>query len=117
MQVSPVPGPSAIISALVCSGLPTERFTFLGFIPKKENEKRKFLKSIGDMEETKIFYESPHRIEKTLKIMAELMPEKKMCLCRELTKMYEEFIRGTAQEVYGKIRDKNIKGEIVIVLG
>ncbi|PIN87111.1 16S rRNA (cytidine(1402)-2'-O)-methyltransferase [Candidatus Woesearchaeota archaeon CG10_big_fil_rev_8_21_14_0_10_44_13] len=116
IAVSPVPGPSAIISALVCSGLLTGKFTFYGFAPKKEGEKRRFLEEMNGRKETKIFYESPYRIEKTIKLIAELIPESRICIARELTKMHEEFIRGTAKEVFARIKDKNLKGEMVIVL-
>lgn len=116
VTVSPVPGPNAIISALVCSGLPTEKFTFYGFAPKKEKQKKKFFEEIKGKKETKIFYESPYRVIDTLRLMSEMMPDAKMCIARELTKMHEEFIRGTVKEVFERIRDKNIKGEIVIVL-
>ena len=116
IQVSPVPGPSAIITALVCSGLPTKKFTFYGFAPKKENEKKRFFEDIKDRKETKIFYESPYRVEKTMKLIADIMPENHVCIARELTKMHEEFIRGTAGEVYGKIKGKDLKGEIVIII-
>ncbi|MFO8016870.1 MAG: 16S rRNA (cytidine(1402)-2'-O)-methyltransferase [Candidatus Woesearchaeota archaeon] len=116
IDVSPVPGPSAIISALVCSGIPAGRFMFHGFMPKKEKEKKEYL---GSLEENMahIFYESPYRIGKTLKMMAEILPEKRMCLCREMTKAHEEFVRGSAREVYNDLKEKNLKGEIVIVLG
>lgn len=115
IQVSPVPGPSAIISALACSGLPTEKFAFYGFMPKKEQQKIKFLKSLPDM--TTVFYESPYRIVKTLKVMAETIPERKVVIARELTKKFEEFIRGSAREVYERLKEKALKGEIVVLVG
>lgn len=113
IQISPIPGPTALISALVCSGLPTDKFEFYGFIPKKESQKKKFFKNLGD--KTVVFYESPHRIIKTLKIMNDVIPEKQIVIARELTKKFEEFIRGTVKGVYLKLKDKKIKGEIVVV--
>ena len=116
ITVSPIPGPSAIISALVCSGMPTEKFTFYGFAPKKEKQKKKFFEEAKEEKATKIFYESPYRILDTLRLMAELMPDAKICIARELTKMHEEFIRGSAKEVFERMKGKNIKGEMVIIL-
>jgi 16S rRNA (cytidine1402-2'-O)-methyltransferase len=114
IQISPIPGACAFISALVCSGLPTDKFEFYGFIPKKQGQKKKFIQSIG--EKTAIFYESPHRIQKTLKLMAEAIPERNVVLARELTKKFEEFIRGTAKGVYSNLKDREIKGEIVVIV-
>lgn len=114
IPVSPIPGPTALISALVCSGLPTDKFEFYGFIPKKDNQKKKFFENIK--ETTTIFYESPHRIIKTLKTMNDTIPEKQVVIARELTKKFEEFIRGTVKGVYNKLKDKKIKGEIVVIV-
>ena len=115
IQIIPVPGPSAAILALVCSGFPTDCFSFYGFVPKKEGQKKKFFEAV-EKDRSVVVYESPHRILKTLKLLAELMPERKICIAREMTKKFEEFVRGSAAEVYEKLRDKNIKGEICIVL-
>ena len=112
--VSAIPGPSALISALVCSGLPTDKFEFYGFISKKEQQKIKFFKSLP--EKTVAFYESPHRIIKTLKVMADVIPERKVVIAREMTKKFEEFIRGTVKEVYEGLKDKTVKGEIVVIV-
>jgi len=114
IQISPIPGPTALISALVCSGLPTDKFEFYGFIPKKQSQKEKFFKNLKDT--TVIFYESPHRIIKTLKTMNNIIPEKNIVIARELTKKFEEFIRGTVKGVYNKLKDKELKGEIVVIL-
>ena len=116
IQVIPIPGPSAIISALVCSGLPTDAFAFHGFFPKKEGQKIAFLNAIRD-EKTVVVYESPYRIHKTLELMQKIMPEKRVCLCREMTKMFEEFLRGTPSEILHQMENKKIKGEIVLVIG
>lgn len=111
--VSPIPGACAFVSGLVCSGLPTNKFSFFGFIGKKEGKKKEFFKEIKG---TTVFYESPHRIVKTLKVMNEIIPDKQMVIARELTKKFEEFIRGSVKEVYLKLKDKKIKGELIVVV-
>lgn len=116
IQISPIPGPTAMISALVCSGLPTDKFEFYGFIPKKEGQKKRFFEALKEKETTTIFYESPHRIIKTLKLMNDMIPDKNIVIARELTKKFEEFIRGTVKGVYNKLKDKELKGEIVVVI-
>ena len=112
--VIPVPGPCALISGLVCSGLATDKFSFYGFIPKKENQKKRLFGKLGD--ETAIFYESPHRILKTLKVMDAVIPDRQVVIARELTKKFEEFIRGPVSEVYLRLKEKPIKGEIVVLV-
>ncbi len=115
IDVIPVPGASAAIAALTCSGFPTDSFVFYGFLPKKEGQKKKFLDEL-EQDKTVILYESPYRLIKTLKLMAVVMPQRNICIARELTKKFEEFIRGKTEEVYKKLKDKKIKGEIVIVV-
>ena len=110
--ISPIPGPTAFVSALVCSGLPTDKFTFYGFLPKKEQKKIQILK---DIKHTTIFYESPHRLLKTLVTISKILPEKKIIIGRELTKKFETFYRGTARELLEQI--KIVKGEIVLIIG
>jgi len=116
IQVIPIPGPTAAISALVSSGFPTDSFVFYGFIPKKEKAKTDFFNEIKNNSKTTIIYESPYRLIKTLRVMAEIMPDKEICIARELTKKFEEFIRGNTKDIYEKLKDKVIKGEITIVL-
>ncbi len=117
IQVVPIPGASAILTALVGSGLPTDKFTFLGFFPKKEKKKEKTLEEIKDFSGTTIFYESPHRILKTLDFLSKNIPESRCCVGRELTKKFEEFIRGTVQQVNDNLKErKTIKGEIVLLV-
>lgn len=117
IQISPIPGPCALISALTCSGLPTDKFGFFGFFPKKESKKREILFWLSKSNNlTHIYYESPHRILKTLALMNEMIPEKNIVIARELTKKFEEFIRGTVKEVYEKVKDKKLKGEIVLLI-
>jgi len=116
IEVVPIPGPSAMISALVVSGLPTDKFTFYGFFPKKEGKKLKFVEEFIMRNETAVFYDSPHRIKKTMKLFADHIPEKQVVIAREMTKKFEEFIQGTAKEVYDKIKERNIKGEITVIV-
>ncbi len=116
IKIIPIPGPTASITALTSSGFPTDSFVFYGFIPKKEKAKRDFFNKIKNSNKTTIIYESPYRLIKTLKIMEEIMPNKKICIARELTKKFEEFIRGTTKEIYKKLKDKTIKGEITVII-
>ncbi|MBL7051179.1 16S rRNA (cytidine(1402)-2'-O)-methyltransferase [Candidatus Woesearchaeota archaeon] len=116
IQISPIPGPTAMISALICSGLPTDKFTFYGFLPKSTKKKIDIFNSLKTKKETAIFYESPYRIIKTIDVMNEIFPEKNIVLARELTKKFEEFMYGTVNELYKKLKDKTIKGEIVLIL-
>jgi len=112
VKVSPVPGANAAISALVASGLPTDKFTFVGFLPKK---KKKLIDALS-IQGTIIAYESCHRIHKTLDLIAKHMPDAKLCIAREITKKFEEFLRGTAKEIIEDIKERKLKGEIVLVV-
>ena len=116
VNVIPVPGASSILSALVCSGLATDKFCFLGFFPKKEKKQKEFVLSFDSLKGTVIFFESPHRIGKTLKLMNELVPDYNIVIAREITKKFEEFIRGKVSEVNQLVENKVIKGEIVVLL-
>jgi 16S rRNA (cytidine1402-2'-O)-methyltransferase len=111
-----IPGPSALISALVLSGLPTERFIFVGFLPKKPGKKRKALARLQAEEGTAIIYESPFRIVKTLTEIVKILGDRQVAICREMTKKFEEVIRGRAKEVLEKLQTRSIKGEIVLVV-
>lgn len=115
IKIVPVPGANALITALVSSSFATDKFIFLGFLPKKEAQLKKSLLDIKENNITTIFYESPYRIEKTLKIINETIPNKRICIARELTKKFEEFIRGTAKEILDK--KPKFKGEITVVVG
>ncbi|HEX5036803.1 MAG TPA: 16S rRNA (cytidine(1402)-2'-O)-methyltransferase [bacterium] len=102
IPVVPVPGPSAAISALCASGLPTDRFLFIGFLPQKDGKKRKVLESLVDQSSTLIFYESPFRVKKTLILIKEVFGEdRRVVLAHELTKVHEGFFRGTVGELIG----------------
>lgn len=116
IDVTAVPGACAFIAALTVSGCTTDRFCFLGFVPKKKNERIRFLESIRDMDMTAIIYESPHRIKKTLEAIKEVMPQRPLSLSRELTKRFEETITGDAEKIINIIGKRNIKGEIALIV-
>ena len=117
IAVIPVPGPTALIAALSGSGLPTHEFTFLGFLPHKKGRETLF-KEIAASGRTMAFYESPHRILKTLESLVKFCPDKKVCVAREITKIYEEFKTGRPEEIleyYLKNPDKE-RGEFVVLV-
>ena len=114
IDVVVIPGPSAFITALVGSGIASNRIVFTGFLNSGDNKRKKELEKLKDLEETLILYESPHRIKETLAMLDELMPNRYICLARELTKQYEEYLHGTPHEILEVIDE--IKGEIVLVI-
>ncbi len=116
IKIIPVPGVSALITALVVSGLPTNKFVFEGFLPRKIKERKRYFKSIKNEERTVIFYETPHRLKRALKDMLEIWGERKIVIARELTKMYEEVIRGKLSQVLTEISTKEMKGEITLIV-
>ncbi|MCF2488430.1 16S rRNA (cytidine(1402)-2'-O)-methyltransferase [Dyadobacter sp. CY347] len=116
IQVECLPGPTAFVPALVNSGLPSDRFTFEGFLPHKKGRQTR-LQNLTSEERTMIFYESPHRLIKALQQFAEYFgADRQVSVARELTKIYEENVRGTMEEVIAYFSEKTIKGEIVIIL-
>ena len=116
IEVECLPGPAALIPALVASGFPCDKFVFEGFLPHKKGRQTR-LKIIAEEERTVVLYESPHRLVKCLGQIVEFMgAERKVCVARELTKIHEEFRRGTAEEVKSHYEEKPPKGEIVIVI-
>ncbi len=115
-QVIPIPGPTAVAAAASVSGFPTDKFLFLGFPPHKHS-RASFFKKIDVSEETVIFYESTHRILKSLEELRKAAGERQVCVCRELTKMFETIYRGTAEEVLEKLKADTTKGEFVVVVG
>ena len=116
IEVECLPGPTAFVPALVNSGLPTERFIFEGFLPHKKGRQTK-LKEIASYPYTTILYESPFRLVKTLQQLIEVMgPDRQVSVARELTKIHEENVRGTLQEVLDYFSQKEVKGEIVIIV-
>lgn len=114
-QVVSIPGASAMLAALVASGLPTERFVFEGFLPHKKGRKTRIGQIAGEPR-TVVLYESPHRIERTLGDLAEAMGDRRAVLARELTKKFEEMRRGTVQELLEGVRSVPPRGEIVLVI-
>ena len=115
--VSPIPGPCALVAALSVSGFDAQRFSFLGFLPRKPGKIRKTFVAACERAETFIFYESPFRIAKTLEFLGEVAPEARVCACRELTKHFEETLRGTAIEVAAELRARReVKGEFAVVV-
>lgn len=119
IKVVPVPGASAFLSALVASGLPTDSFRFSGFLPAKEGARRTALEAIRKSPRTQIFYEAPHRILEALQDVAELLgPERHVVVAREVTKLHEEFLRGTAEDVLATLKGRpEVKGEITLLIG
>ncbi len=116
IPIVPIPGASAVITALSVSGLPTDAFIFRGFLPHKAKKRRDLLEELATARETLIFYESPHRISETLRDIYEVLGDRKIVLTRELTKIYEEVIRGKVSEIQLQIRERKLKGEITLVI-
>jgi len=115
ITVVPIPGPTAFVSALVVSGLPTDRFVFEGFLPVKKGRKKK-LESLKHESRTIILYESPHRILKTLSELYESLGNRRVVVARELTKKFEEFLRGPLESVISEIKKKEPRGEYVVIV-
>jgi 16S rRNA (cytidine1402-2'-O)-methyltransferase len=111
-----VPGPSSILTALVGSGFATGRFFFGGFLPIKSGQRERELRLAADRFETTVFFEAPFRILKTLAVCLEIMPDRHLCVARELTKKFEEFRRGRASELLAHYESNRPKGEIVLVI-
>lgn len=118
IKVVPIPGPTAFVAAAVVSGFPLEKILFLGFIPKKVGKIVKLFNEVKSLKETTIiFYESPQRIKRTLEILKTIFSDNIKCvIAREITKFFEEFIRGELKDVYKKISEKEIKGELVVLI-
>ena len=116
ISVIPIPGPSAVIAALSVAGLPTDSFLFKGFLPHKSKKRRDLLQQLEGVRETLIVYESPHRISETLQDILEILGDREIALTRELTKVYEEVLRGKVSDVLQQIGAKTLKGEITLVV-
>ncbi|HEX7423088.1 MAG TPA: 16S rRNA (cytidine(1402)-2'-O)-methyltransferase [Terriglobales bacterium] len=117
IPVVPIPGPSAFVTALVASGLPTDSFRFGGFLPAKQGQRRTVLEGLRTIQKTAIFYEAPHRIEETLEdIVSILGGSRHVVIAREVTKLHEEFLRGRADELLDRVRAHPLKGEITLLI-
>ena len=115
-EVRPVPGASALVAALTASGLPASRFHFLGFLPRAAGEAREMLQEVKALRATLAFYESPRRLERTLELAVEVLGEaRRACIARELTKIHEEFLRGTLGELLRLTKARELKGEVVLL--
>lgn len=117
VRVEVLPGASAILTALVASGLPTHAFYFGGFLPRKVGERSRALKALAMLDATLVFYESPGRTAATLASLAEVFPGRQAALGRELTKLHEEVARGEVSELAGRFKDRELKGEVVLLVG
>jgi 16S rRNA (cytidine1402-2'-O)-methyltransferase len=111
-----IPGPSSILTALVGSGFSTDKFFFGGFLPVKSGRRERELRAAAGREETTVFFESPYRLTKTLKVCVDVLPDRELCVARELTKKFEEFLRGNAQELLDHYTAHPPKGEIVLLI-
>jgi 16S rRNA (cytidine1402-2'-O)-methyltransferase len=116
LRVESVPGACALVAALTASGLPTDEFHFIGFLPHKSGQRRNQLEAARALPGTLVLYESPYRIEKLLGELAEVMPERRVVLARELTKKFEEFLRGTPTELIAATKGRALKGEFVVMV-
>ncbi len=118
LPVFPIPGPSAVITALSASGLPSHAFSFLGFLPPKKGKRENLLRAHLELDQTVIFYESTHRIERMLAdLVTWLDPDRHIAVARELTKRFETFVEGTAREVQAHFQNASTKGEFVVLIG
>lgn len=119
IKVIPIPGPSSVLAALTISGLPTDKFMFLGFLPKADGKKKTLLsnlkKSLEHISFTVVIFESPHKLVKTLGLVNEVFGDINIVICREITKIHEEVKRGKISELLEKLTNKKIKGEVVLL--
>ncbi|MDR2107822.1 MAG: 16S rRNA (cytidine(1402)-2'-O)-methyltransferase [Holosporaceae bacterium] len=115
-DVFPIPGPSSAVAGLIASGLPTDRFLFQGFLPAKSSARRTDLKELKEIRATLVFFESPGRVLQTLEDMLEIFGERRCCICREITKIFEEFRRGNLSEMIHRFSETEPIGEFVLVI-
>jgi 16S rRNA (cytidine1402-2'-O)-methyltransferase len=118
VAVVPVPGPTALIAALSASGLPTDTFTFEGFLSTKSGRRKRRLEELAALGHTVVLYESPRRLKKLLAELAETFgPERPCVVAREVSKRYEEFIRGSVADIGEALADREVKGEVTVLVG
>lgn len=115
-KITVLPGPSAFVTALVGSGLPTQRFTFIGFLERNRTRRKRELQELAERRETLIFYEAPHRVRELLETLLLIFGDRRICLARELSKLYEEYERGRISELTAIYQEKEPRGEYVIIL-
>ena len=116
IQIIPIPGATALISGLIASGLPTDAFLFVGFLPAKRNARREKLESLRAVRETLVFYEAPHRIKETLLEAETIFGDRQASLARELTKLYEQFLRGRLSDISAQLQTHEPRGEMTLVI-
>ena len=117
IPVIPVPGVSAFVAAISASGLPVDKFRFLGFLPAKKSARRKSLQQLADTDKALIFYEAPHRVVEMLQDVLDVLGDRPAVVAREVTKVHEEFVRGSVTEALQALKRKPVKGEITVLLG
>ena len=117
VPIVPIPGPVAAITALVVSGLPTDSFTFLGFLPRKSSERRRALEQVVSEKRTLVFYEAPHRLANCLEDIESMLGDRPIAVARELTKLYEEIYRGTVHSAREHFAHGQVRGEVTLVVG
>jgi 16S rRNA (cytidine1402-2'-O)-methyltransferase len=117
IPVVPIPGAAALLAALSASGLPSEEFLFLGFLPGRSGERRRALEHLRIEDRTLVFYEAPHRIAETVADAREILGDRPACLARELTKVHEEFRRGRLSQLEEELAERPVKGEITLIIG
>ncbi len=116
LRVESIPGPCAMVAALTASGLPTDEFHFIGFLPHKSGQRKKALERLRETPGTTVLYESPYRIGKLMQELVEIMPARQVVLARELTKKFEEYLRGTPAELIAITEKRSLKGEFVVMI-
>ena len=116
IEFTVIPGPSAVTQALVQSGMPTDRFTFYGYIPRKKGARERLLREALEAPSTSVFFESPHRIASTLEAASGIEPGREAAVAREMTKLHEEMSRGTLEELAARFEGRRVRGEITLVI-
>ena len=116
LDVVPIPGPSAVLAALCGSGLPTDRFLFLGFLPPRPGRARRLLQQVEALPMTLVLFASPHKVARVLAMLVDVLGERDACLCREMTKIHETFDRGSLAELSQRYGQRKVKGEITLVI-
>jgi 16S rRNA (cytidine1402-2'-O)-methyltransferase len=117
IEVEAVPGTSAVVTALAVSGMPTDQFTFIGFLPDKEGKRKNRLAELKDVRHTLVFYVSKWKVKKVVSDMIEVLGDRTAVLCRELTKVHEEVVRAPLSKILGHVRGREVKGEMTLVVG